>query len=259
MRERVERVVGAIGLMMKQEYARDTGGAAERNRVFRRGVAEVTFRREFARRELRVVDEYVSVVGEREGRGMVLTPPVRPRADVTRTVVGEVRNGAFSVAHAHAVGTTTLVGNLVDGDGVALYFERAGREADERPRTTKVVGAHGEVGRRHPAREDVDGLGTVVRVGEIHSCSSVVTVGRFKERQSVHVVPMQVAQHNRASKRLTSRRVSGHEPGRFESRRLSTIEPIVERRAWPVLLMKDSRLPGTIKKYPLRVRLSQKY
>ena len=88
--------------------------------------------------------------------------------------------------------------DLAREHGEALDLVLAGGERRERPLSAQLGGRDGEVRRLHDAGEHADGVGAAVLLGQHHGGLRVGAVGGGEERQPERVIPVQMAEQDRA-------------------------------------------------------------
>ena len=196
--------VGAVGSMVEQHHELCAGGSAEPDGVFGRRVAEGSLGRHFLRTEVSVVDQHIDVARQLERRRVVLPDASGPVAERSRAVVGDVGDGRTAVGHPEPESAATLVRNLQGRDDESLRVEGAEGDEAEPPVSAQFARFDREERRRHHAGQHGLGVGVVVldRHQERHPCAVAVASG--EERQSLHVIPVQVREQQGALERMVT-------------------------------------------------------
>src|SRR5688572_9760943 len=114
-------------------------------------------------------------------------------------MVRQVGQRPASVADAKAECLASLVRNLSHENIEAFEPIFAAVDHVERPVAAELMRADREMRRRHGARQQIDRLDTLL--GKEQACARVRSVAGSEERKPVRVIPMQVAEEDRAAER----------------------------------------------------------
>jgi len=191
--------IGTRRVVVKEQHAAGARLRRELERVLERGVPERTPLGQFVGRVLRVVHEHVDIAGQIQRILVQRAEALGPGTAVLWRVIGQVRQGACAVADAEAECLAALVRDLAHKYIKAFEAVVAPIDHAERPIAPQLMRPDGEMRRRHRAGQQLDGLDTLG--GQQQVRARVGTVAGGEERQPVGVIPMQMAEQDRAPKR----------------------------------------------------------
>ena len=189
--------------------------------VAARGMAEVGAGRQLRVRVLGVMEQQVDAGRQGERVLVHLAEARRTGAQARRPVIGQVGDRHVAVADPVAEGAPALVGDLAGHHGEALDLLHPGFDGAEPPGAPQLARRDRKMRGRHRPTEHFLGV-SLGRQVEIDARAH--RVPRHEERDALGVVPMEVAEEDRALEgpsgadqggdRPNARAGVEHEPGR---------------------------------------------
>src|ERR1700682_4842257 len=196
--DRINLVVGPRRIVLKQHQPFDAGRLGETDGVFDGRVTKGRERRELGPGQLRVMDQQIRRSRQGNRGGVIRAEPSRSGPDRDRAVVREIGDRCPGAGHPISIGEAALVGDLPRDDIESLDRPGTLLDSEEAPFAAELGWLDREMWWRHDAGQDVGRI-TLRRHDERDLGVGPVASG--KEWDPVGVVPMQVTEEDRASKR----------------------------------------------------------
>ena len=153
----------------------------------------------------------IDVAGQLERRLVVLADPVGSRTQRRRLVIGDVGQRGPAVADTEPDGAPALVRDVECGDREPLGLERAFGKGGKRPVAAELGRSDREERGGHHPRQQGRGVRLTPLRGQQQRHPGVASVTAAEERESLDVVPVQVAQHHGAAERFVAEELA-HAP-----------------------------------------------
>src|SRR5207247_877847 len=148
---------------------------------------------------LRVVHEHVDIAREVERVVVQRTDSVAAGTTILRCVVRQIGQRMGAIADTKSECLAALVRDLTHQHVEAFEAIRAAIDHSEGPFATQLIWTYREMRRRHRASQQFHGLDALLRKEQSSARIGSITGG--EEGQPVRVIPMQMAEQDRAPKR----------------------------------------------------------
>src|SRR5713101_362148 len=196
--DRIDLVIGPCRIVVKQQQPLGAGRFGEADGVLDSRVPRGAERCRLRLGQLSVVDQQVRTARQGNGGGMIGPEPGRSRPKRDRAVVREIGDSRSVAGHPVPIRQPAFVGDVAGDDVEPLDRPGALLDPEEAPFTFVFGWLDREMGWRHDPRQHVGRI----TLGRHHDRDfGVGPVAGGKEREPMGVVPVQVTEQDRASKR----------------------------------------------------------